>query len=259
MICSEADREKKIKSLSCRRLQVHLDRRIHLLCLLVLPFFDLFEDEDDQEGRRSLCYRDRRKDGRPNMMPMKGNVKDPSLRSASLCCIRTISLTATATSLPGAHPQPQPHQLLSSAYTSCNQEAAVPQTATPPPVVAPAQPVVSAAQGLFSLDFHTPSPSSPLLLNSPKKVKQTIMALFSLPLLLQCLVPSTHHPVQSHKPSNLNPPLLPPALELGCQCQFQVRVVSQLRNQACSILETFGRPVTPALLLVFGKVALYSP
>ncbi|RXW15083.1 hypothetical protein EST38_g10771 [Candolleomyces aberdarensis] len=84
--------------------------------------------------------------------------------------------------------QPQPHQLLSSAYTSRGQ--AVPQTATPPPVVAapaPAQPApqapASAAQDLFSLDFHNPSPSStPAAQQQPRKdVKQDIMALFSAP------------------------------------------------------------------------------
>ncbi|KAF5314009.1 hypothetical protein D9611_006930 [Ephemerocybe angulata] len=88
--------------------------------------------------------------------------------------------------------QPQArHQLLSSAYTNRPAAAApAPVAATPAPLApvapapqAPAAPA-SAAQDLFSLDFHTPSPSSTPALGSqgqqPKKdVKNDIMALFS--------------------------------------------------------------------------------
>ncbi|KAF6765907.1 Smap1 protein [Ephemerocybe angulata] len=88
--------------------------------------------------------------------------------------------------------QPQArHQLLSSAYTNRSAAAApAPVAATPAPLApvapapqAPAAPA-SAAQDLFSLDFHTPSPSSTPALGSqgqqPKKdVKNDIMALFS--------------------------------------------------------------------------------
>lgn len=83
----------------------------------------------------------------------------------------------------------QGHQLLSSAYNARNQSPA--PVAAPAPVQAaqqaPAAAVpASAAQDLFSLDFHAPSPSATpagqAQQQQPKKdVKQDIMSLFSAP------------------------------------------------------------------------------
>lgn len=83
----------------------------------------------------------------------------------------------------------QGHQLLSSAYTARNQSPA--PVAAPAPVQAAQQAPAaaapaSAAQDLFSLDFHTPSPSATpagqAQQQQPKKdVKQDIMSLFSAP------------------------------------------------------------------------------
>ncbi|KAI0932946.1 hypothetical protein AcW1_000088 [Taiwanofungus camphoratus] len=85
--------------------------------------------------------------------------------------------------------QPQPHQLLSSTVANRAQRTASqptipsPQTQqTPQPQ---AQPVPSAADELFSLDFHPRSgtPSNPQTTSPPPKkdVKQDILSLFSSP------------------------------------------------------------------------------
>jgi stromal membrane-associated protein len=80
--------------------------------------------------------------------------------------------------------QPQPHQLLSSAYTRNTGTASPALRSAPVAVQAQAepaqqQPVPAPENDLFSLDFHAPAaPSAPPV--QPKKdVKNDIMSLFS--------------------------------------------------------------------------------
>ncbi|TEB26296.1 ArfGap-domain-containing protein [Coprinellus micaceus] len=82
----------------------------------------------------------------------------------------------------------QGHQLLSSAYTQNARNQAPAPVAAPAPVQpaqqTPAPVPTSASQDLFSLDFHTPSPSATPSAQAqqqqPKKdVKHDIMSLFS--------------------------------------------------------------------------------
>ena len=86
--------------------------------------------------------------------------------------------------------QPQPHQLLSTAVagraTQAVSQAAAPQPAQqqqPASAAAPAAPAPTAANDLFSLDFHNPAPqaSAPAAAAPKKDVKQDILSLFSTP------------------------------------------------------------------------------
>jgi len=90
----------------------------------------------------------------------------------------------SARGVPLTNRQPQPHQLLSTAIagrTNVSQAT----TAQPQPtssVAAPPAAPASAANDLFSLDFHNPTPTAFPSAQAPKKdAKQDILSLFSTP------------------------------------------------------------------------------
>ena len=94
------------------------------------------------------------------------------------------SSVSSARATPVTNRQPQPHQLLSTSMT--NRPTA--QPAAPQPTQAPQQQPVAAqpaqataANDLFSLDFHNPTPPAPQAQAPKKDVKQDILSLFSTP------------------------------------------------------------------------------
>lgn len=78
--------------------------------------------------------------------------------------------------------QPQPHQLLSTAVAGRATQAASQPAAPQPSQQQQQAPAPPAANDLFSLDFHNPTPQASAPAAAPKKdVKQDILSLFSTP------------------------------------------------------------------------------
>ena len=81
--------------------------------------------------------------------------------------------------------QPQPHQLLSASVAARNAQAPAPtapaQASQPQQQQPVEQPAQTAANDLFTLDFHNPTPPAAQAQGQRKDVKQDILSLFSTP------------------------------------------------------------------------------